>query len=99
MPPPPEVPREARVGPDLPVPLPEEALDLPPVPPAPASTRPWHSVKSKVHHTNVRCTTGRKIRVGFVRDGTGGKPVCRICTKLDRTDARKAEFNAWVTAR
>lgn len=45
---------------------------------------PWHSVKQNVHHDNTECNTGNNIEQENLRQGTGGKPLCQECEKLDR---------------
>jgi hypothetical protein len=45
---------------------------------------PWHSVKQSVHHDNTECNTGNNIETENLRQGTGGKPLCQECEKLDR---------------
>lgn len=46
--------------------------------------QPWHSVKQHVHHDNTECNTGNNIEHENLRTGTGGKPLCEECAKLDR---------------
>ena len=48
-----------------------------------ARTSPWHSIKSEVHHNNTECNTGNNIEVENRREGTGGKPLCEECKKLN----------------
>ena len=43
---------------------------------------PFHSIKSNVHHNNSSCTEGNNIEKENKRSGTGGKPLCRHCSKL-----------------
>ncbi|HEY1294691.1 MAG TPA: hypothetical protein VGJ60_16560 [Chloroflexota bacterium] len=45
---------------------------------------PWHSVLQYVHHDNTNCNTGNNIERENLRQGTGGKPLCRECADLDR---------------
>jgi len=50
-------------------------------------TSAWHSVKptdKPVHHDNTRCTEGNNIERENLRSGTGGKPLCDHCERLDR---------------
>lgn len=50
-------------------------------------TSPWHSVKPSdkpVHHDNTQCTEGNNIEKHYRRDGSGGKPLCQHCDRLDR---------------
>ncbi len=39
---------------------------------------PWHSIKADVHHV----CTGNNIEKENVRQGTGGKPLCKECSGL-----------------
>lgn len=45
----------------------------------------FHSIKesSKVHHNNSKCTEGNNIERENKRDGTGGKPLCDHCKRLN----------------
>ena len=45
---------------------------------------PWHSTKQNVHHDNTECNTGNNIETENLRQGTGGKPLCQECARLDR---------------
>jgi len=47
-----------------------------------AKKSPWHSIKENVHHNNTNCNTGNNIETENVRQGTGGKPLCKECAKL-----------------
>jgi hypothetical protein len=44
---------------------------------------PFHSVLQPVHHDNSRCTEGNNIEPQYLRKGTGGKPLCQHCQRLD----------------
>ncbi len=44
----------------------------------------WHSVKTDVHHNNTDCNTGNNIEKENVRQGTGGKPLCKECAALNK---------------
>ena len=35
------------------------------------------------HHDNDKCTEGNNIETHYWASGTGGKPLCAHCTKLD----------------
>ena len=48
-----------------------------------AKKAPWHSVKENVHHDNTECNTGNNIESENLRQGTGGKPLCKECANLD----------------
>lgn len=43
---------------------------------------PWHSIKQSVHHDNTNCNTGNNIERENLRQGTGGKPLCKECAGL-----------------
>lgn len=43
-----------------------------------------HSIKRDVHHDNSACTERNNIEVENLRQGTGGKPLCDRCSKLNR---------------
>lgn len=43
---------------------------------------PWHSVKENDHHVCSNCNTGNNIEKENLRDGTGGKPLCKECDGL-----------------
>lgn len=46
---------------------------------------PWHSTRpgEKVHHDNTRCTEGNNIESYYRASGTGGRPLCQHCARLD----------------
>jgi hypothetical protein len=44
---------------------------------------PWHSANSDVYHNNPNCQTGNSISAENVQQGTGGKPLCGECEKLN----------------
>ena len=48
-------------------------------------TSPWHSKKpgTSVHHNNTRCTEGNNIETYNRVSGTGGKPLCDHCARLN----------------
>jgi len=45
---------------------------------------PCHSIKQNVHHDNDKCTERNNIEKENWRAGTGGKPLCQNCAKLNR---------------
>jgi hypothetical protein len=45
-------------------------------------TSPTHSIKQDVHHNNTECNTRNNIEKENLRQGTGGKPLCRECARL-----------------
>jgi hypothetical protein len=52
-----------------------------PMPKVPA----FHSKKAgiTVHHDNSACTEGDNIESYYLESGTGGKPLCAHCSRLD----------------
>jgi hypothetical protein len=47
---------------------------------------PWHSVKPNtrnVYHDNLGCTEGNNIESYYRRSGSGGRPRCEHCERLD----------------
>jgi hypothetical protein len=50
----------------------------------------WNGMRESVCHDNPRCADGALIVRGERRVGTGGKPLCPNCAKLDRAN----RFNA-----
>jgi hypothetical protein len=44
---------------------------------------PWHSANSEVYHNNPNCQTGNRMNPENVRHGTGGKPLCGECERLN----------------
>jgi transposase-like protein len=48
-----------------------------------AKVAAFHSVKQNVHHNNNSCTEGNNIEKENLRQGTGGKPLCSHCAKLN----------------
>lgn len=45
---------------------------------------PIHSEKQPVHHNNNKCTEANNIESRYLRQGTGGKPLCKNCADLNR---------------
>ena len=43
----------------------------------------WNSIKQPVHHNNTNCNTGNNIEKENLRPGSGGKPLCDDCRKLN----------------
>jgi len=48
-----------------------------------AKTAAFHSVKQSVYHDNTKCTEGNNIEKESLRTGTGGKPKCAHCSRLN----------------
>jgi hypothetical protein len=44
---------------------------------------PWHSDQDTHHHDNSDCEQAKKIAPEERRPGTGDKPLCNECAKLD----------------
>jgi hypothetical protein len=44
---------------------------------------PWYSANSEVYHNNPNCQTGNSMDPENVQQGTGGKPLCRECERLN----------------
>jgi len=49
---------------------------------------PWHSRRQgeTVYHDNKRCTEGNKIEVHYLAAGTGDRPLCKQCIRLNAED-------------
>jgi hypothetical protein len=43
----------------------------------------WHSVNGVVYHNHPNCKRGNSIEAKNVRQGTGGKPLCGECARLN----------------
>ena len=43
-----------------------------------------HSIKQSVYHNNTNCNTGNNIEKENLREGTGGKSLCKECEKLNQ---------------
>jgi hypothetical protein len=46
-------------------------------------TSPWYSIKENHHHNNTKCGPGSEIPSHNRVAGTGNKPLCRDCAKLN----------------
>ena len=46
-------------------------------------TSAWHSIKENHHHNNTKCGPGSEIPPHNRVAGTGQKPLCRDCAKLN----------------
>ena len=44
----------------------------------------WHSILQYVCHNNSSCTTGNNIETRNFMSGTGGKPLCQECARLNQ---------------
>ena len=50
-------------------------------------TTPWHSKREsdrKVYHNNTKCTEGNNIETYNKVSGTGNRPICEHCDRLNR---------------
>lgn len=45
---------------------------------------PTHSIKRTVYHNNNRCTERNNIESENLRQGTGGKTLCKKCERLNK---------------
>ena len=46
---------------------------------------PWYSANSEVYHNNRNCQAGNSIAPENIVQGTGGKPLCGECERLNRS--------------
>lgn len=46
-------------------------------------TSPWYSKHQQEHHNNTKCGPGSEIPATNKVAGTGGKPLCSDCAKLN----------------
>jgi hypothetical protein len=44
----------------------------------------WHSVNQSTYHNNPQCSTGSNIDPEHLRRGTGGRPLCQECDRLNQ---------------
>ena len=44
----------------------------------------WHSIHQSTYHNNSRCSTGNNIDPEHLRQGTGGRPLCQECDRLNQ---------------
>jgi hypothetical protein len=46
---------------------------------------PFHSTRpgETVHHDNDKCTEGNNIETQYKKAGTGGRPLCKHCERLN----------------
>lgn len=49
-------------------------------------TKPWHSKKTYVYHNNTKCTLGNNIERKNILLGTGGKIICNLCSRLNKSN-------------
>jgi hypothetical protein len=52
----------------------------------PARGVKWHSEADRFHHTNADCIHAEAMEQGTRSRGTGGKPICTLCDRLDRIE-------------
>jgi len=43
---------------------------------------PWNSINELIYHNETACNIGKKISIKNLREGTGGKVLCRECADL-----------------
>jgi hypothetical protein len=53
---------------------------------APAPGAKWHADGDRFHHTNSDCIHAEGTELGSRQRGTGGKPICTLCDRLDRIE-------------
>lgn len=44
---------------------------------------PWHAKDSEVYHNNSACTEGNNIEPKNIKNGDGGKRLCKRCKDLN----------------
>jgi hypothetical protein len=44
----------------------------------------WHAINQSIYHNNSRCSTGNNIDPEHRRQGTGGRPLCQECNRLNQ---------------
>jgi hypothetical protein len=49
-----------------------------------AKGKPWHSKESTAYHDNSQCSEAKKVPPSKRLDGTGQKPMCQECGKLNQ---------------
>ena len=47
------------------------------------SANPNIPYNERVHHDNNKCTEGNNIESYYLKQGTGGYPLCKNCKKLN----------------
>ena len=52
----------------------------------PARSAAWHSEADRFHHTNADCIHADGTAQGARHRGTGGKPICTLCDRLNRIE-------------
>ena len=53
---------------------------------APARGAKWYLDADRFHHTNTDCIHAESTEHGARHRGTGGKPICALCDRLDRIE-------------
>jgi hypothetical protein len=55
---------------------------------------PFHSTKlgDGVYHDNDECPDARSMPALYRAEGTGGRPLCKTCARLDGNDRK---FRGW----
>jgi hypothetical protein len=60
---------------------------------------PWHSERlgDLVYHDNERCAEGKGVPALYRGEGTGGRPLCKTCARLDaeQGEALRFERDGW----
>ncbi len=42
----------------------------------------YHSIKRDIHHIYKKCTVGNNIEKNNLKNGTGGKRLCKTCADI-----------------
>ncbi|CAN5432875.1 hypothetical protein BH10BAC5_BH10BAC5_23490 [soil metagenome] len=48
--------------------------------------KPWHGINEDVYHSHIDCTSGSNIESEHVRSGSGERPHCPECEKLQSSN-------------
>jgi len=56
----------------------------------------WNGIRDNVSHDNPRCSDGSSIPKRQTQAGSGGKPLCPNCAKLNGADRFNAAKGAGV---
>ena len=52
----------------------------------PPARSAWHADADRFHHTNAECIHADGTDPGARHRGTGGKPICTLCDRLNRIE-------------
>jgi len=64
-----------------------------------AITTPWYAVMDFIHHNNTECIPGNSIKHLTLGLGTGGKPLCPSCARLNSSidQPERIPSHTWPT--